>query len=733
MTFADWKAAVYAALTDRKPSDVNFAAAVADYVRGRIARDLRNDVPTYGMIEKRYTALRRGLIGYQTTLNDATLQANVKALLRVGVDDNVFAQAAAEWVRSQAGDPAALARYATLSARLAGFQTALSDADLRTAVKGILRAGVDDNLFAQAVAEYVRAQSGDTAALPRYAALQQRLAGYQTTLDDTTLQTNVKALLRTGADVNLFTAAVAEYIRARIDGKPDPAADARYAALKARLAGYQTSLTGGQVSAAVTVLLTDGPRDNATFAQACALYVRAYMAREIDARNEEATAQVAMATAASCQAEFERMRIRLLGFTYTGASLVTDVGNFLPIDSQRLVATPLFNTLVANAQTALTAFSTWFGGMVTQAIYELEDVNTWQNAQIAAAQSDLQTIDTWQNAQITIAKSDLQTVDTWVNAQIATAKDDLQSLRERVDLEIIAGAADLQQYVRAFQLGHQSTLTESDVVADGQVCTGYLPSESQLREARLRCLNDPNGNDDWAVQMTEGQVALTAGVAVPISSTTLTVFTLTLLADDSNAGEVLAGYGSQVPLQPLPLVLPLVPGRYYDLSQVMVKGSVTGDKATYSAPVFNDQLIVKEHRCEPVNWDSRHHQIETTHWFRNLPLNPEPNDRWKLPRLPRAPQLAIDPKGSEFMLGPGLKAGQFELLLVYDTIKRDYGALDQVPFDADSARAVSLFVNAALSGEWGEALAQKMAWRGDYESARTRLYLKYRGRTEVRP
>lgn len=143
-TWAQFKAAVFTGfLTDRTASNTNFAAACAEYVRARIARDVLGDAAAYALAEKRYTALRRGLAGYSYTADDAALQAEVRALFSDGARTNTqVAQAIALYIRAESareveargegGSESALAiakscriDYQLLRLRLCGFNHTL--------------------------------------------------------------------------------------------------------------------------------------------------------------------------------------------------------------------------------------------------------------------------------------------------------------------------------------------------------------------------------------------------------------------------------------------------------------------------------------------------------------------------------------------------------------------------------------------------------------------------------
>lgn len=247
---------------------------------------------------------------------------------------------------------------------------------------------------------------------------------------------------RTPTDAN-FAAAVTEYVRARMQrdiiGDKDLYAitQNRYTAMRRALAGYLTAADSATLKAAVLAQLSEGSRTNAQVVQAVAYYVRAELAREVDARGEVATTTSggqAMGISSSCRADYQRLRLRLCGFAHTLAGgLGAAVANLLPVDSQRLNSTTYIATLEATAV------------------------------------------------------EDIQSLGAWIDAQIAAAKDDLQALSDRVQKEIRAGVIDLTQKIRAYQVGNEDTFIEADIETRGNAALGSLadiyPDGAQLREA----------------------------------------------------------------------------------------------------------------------------------------------------------------------------------------------------------------------------------------------------------
>jgi hypothetical protein len=419
-TWLSWRALVLKSLTDRQPDEAGFTAAIADYVRAANSQR-RGDAQSFALQYNRYKSQRRGLVGYTTTQSDSALKTAVKLLLRDVAEasaDTLMTAAIADYVRVQRNpvDQASAARYAEMRAKLAGYETALADATVQAAVKVLLRDAPSDTLFAHAVAEYLRGQSGDNESRARYAQLRERLGGYATTQNDAALQ------------------------------------------------------------AAVRSSLADGKRDDTEFARAVALYVRAELAREVDARDVE-SASGAKATYESCRADYERARLRLAGYSPTLSFNQAAVNVFLPVDNLRS------NT------------STYIAGLTTAATEDLKAFGTWIDAQIATAKADLTGLGTWIDQQVITAKADLQGAGAWIDQQVLSAKADLQALSQRIQTEIRAGAIELQHYIDGYRVGHTSDYTEFDATNEGAAHKVELPDGAQLREAWIKYVNAANPED----------------------------------------------------------------------------------------------------------------------------------------------------------------------------------------------------------------------------------------------
>lgn len=249
---------------------------------------------------------------------------------------------------------------------------------------------------------------------------------------------------RTPNDTN-FTSAVAEYVRARIARDMMGSADAygliekRYTSMRRGLVGYNTTLSDAALQEAVRVLLSEGGRTNTQFAQAVAFYIRAETAREVEARGDMGP-EAALTIAKSCRNDYLVLKLKLCGFQHTFATtdlLAAEVNKFLPVDSLRL-----------NTETYRTALQA-------------------------------------------LAVEDIEAYGTWLNQQIATAKDDLQALSDRVQLELRTAVIDLQRHIRAYTVGHTTTLTEDDITPQGNASFGSLPDGAQVRSAKMEKTDVP--------------------------------------------------------------------------------------------------------------------------------------------------------------------------------------------------------------------------------------------------
>jgi hypothetical protein len=310
--------------------------------------------------------------------------------------------------------------------------------------------------FAAAVTEYVLARQAQMAGdkdgyalhQNRYTSLRKGLMGYETAHTAEQLKAAVKDLLRdAGASDTMFNEAVAAYVRAQMN-TADSANAGRFLSLRTRLAGYQMAQNDATLQSKVRELISDAPRTNVAFAQACAYFVRSEISREVDSRGDDSA--TAMQIAETYRKEFERMRIQLAGFNHTlGGGLQTEVDKHLPVDAIR------------------------------------KNVATYRQTLTAAAVERIQSLGTWIDAQIATAKYELQSYNTWIDQHVLAAQNDLQALSERVDTEIRAAVIDLQQYIRAYTVGHSSTVTQDDVTDMGNASLGTLPDGAMLRTARI--------------------------------------------------------------------------------------------------------------------------------------------------------------------------------------------------------------------------------------------------------
>lgn len=710
-TWEEFRSAALGFITDRKPTDGVFAVAVQEYVRARIALDLLNDKDSYALKQRRYTELRRSLAAYETGESDESLRSSVKALLRdTGANNAMFAEAVANFVRAQWGDANRGPLYTSLRLRLAGYATTHSDADLRSAVKGLLRESHAGNeMFAEAVAEWVRMKmSGGDKSFERYQQLKRSLAGYATTQNEADLHGAVKTLLRpSSASDTLFTEAVVEFVRSKLGNE---GSGQRFAALKRELAGFGTTLNDGQIQGAVRTILSDGARTNTMFAKACALYARAEIAREIDARDQEGI-QSAKAVADKCAADYRELRIRLAGFTHTfanAAALLTEVKKYLPVDQVRTNTDTFLSVIVANAAEDLQSLNAWIDAQISTAKTELQGVGTWINAEIANAKSDLEGVDVWLNNQIATAKADLIALDDWINRQIEAAKADVEALKDRVDRELRAAVINLQDYIRAYTVGHSRTIVEGDIEQDGNASLGRLPEDSQLRSARIKRFDSA-----WSAEpsVVQDEVSGSAGVVTAISSDETRVRSISFTPASGNVGSVKVGYRTDTPMFTAPFSFDAVPGKAYDLSEFVIQTENTGDTVGYIAIEYED-VESDETPCRAVKWEDRYEQLVRS--------------------TDCGARIAVDPKGIEFMVTPKLVEDYTQLIITYDGLKLEFEDADEVPFDEGAARAVGMWINGALGMEWGESAAQVMNHKAEYATARTRLYLRHKGRSEVR-
>jgi hypothetical protein len=95
------------------------------------------------------------------------------------------------------------------------------------------------------------------------------------------------------------------------------------------------------------------------------------------------------------------------------------------------------------------------------------------------------------------------------------------------------------------------------------------------------------------------------------------------------------------------------------------------------------------------------------------------------------PQIAISPKGDDFMVTPALVGDEVMLRVHWDGVKLDFADADDTPLDEGAVEAVGHFVNGKLALEWGESVAQVQMHRTHFLEKRTSLYLKHRQASEV--
>jgi len=713
-TWAQFKAAVKVNMTDRTPSDTIFTAAALDYVKARIALQ-QGDKDGYQLLERRYMAARKALIGYNTTANTATLRAAVKALLRdTDAGDTMFAEAVAHFVRLQGGvGDLGLARtsYAALRWKLSGYHYAGGTPALRAAVRSIISDSArDETMFSEAVSHFVRAQAGIgdvQVARASYAALRFKLLGYTWVSSDAALKAAVRLLT---ADVprtdKLFAEAVANYIRAQIGG--NQTAGGAYYGLKFKLAGYNWSGSDAALQESVRVLLSDGPRTNAEFARTIALFVRAEFAREVESRSIEGVGQ-AMTVYQQCRQDYERARLRMAGFNHSlGGGLSAEVVKFLPNDVCRTNTATLRTALIASAVEDIQSYGTWMNEQIATAKSDLQTYETWFDRQITTAREDLQEFGTWANATITTAQADIEGLDDWLNEIIAHAEEDIQSLQARVDVEIRNAVLDLQEFIRAYTVGHTDIIVSADTENEGYSSKGYFDSFNggSIRSASI--LRNRNAQEDNEV--TQDQVTPTVNTDTELVAEEERVFSVTVVGDPSNVSPVLMAYDA-APTLPGPLVLPVQLGVVYDLNKVRVQTQTVGDKVNYLAVLAPEFDETCEEPCDVIPWAERR---------KPMVLEQSCDAR-----------ISISPRGDEFLVQPILEADVIALRVEWDGRKLDFDDADMTPFDEDASKAAALYATANLIMEWGEAVAQQQMHWVEYRRLRTRLFLKHRQRGEI--
>lgn len=86
MTYLEFKQAVYSLIRDDDPSDEQAAQAGAEYVKGKIAREVDKDILLAKSYMDSYSTMRFNLLGYESTYDDAQYAAAVKEFLTVDSD-----------------------------------------------------------------------------------------------------------------------------------------------------------------------------------------------------------------------------------------------------------------------------------------------------------------------------------------------------------------------------------------------------------------------------------------------------------------------------------------------------------------------------------------------------------------------------------------------------------------------------------------------------------------------
>lgn len=171
LTWQEFIDAVVRRLSDGQPAEPMFTEAIAEYLRARIAQELRGDKDGYAIHQNRYTALRRKLCGFLTTRDDATLRADVRLMVSgIVPDDKLFALACSYWVqahgvgqvnRNQEEAGAWMGMYRQRRTELLGFTPSFANtAALRAQVEPLLvTSALSDNLSAYLDAQLEAAKS----------------------------------------------------------------------------------------------------------------------------------------------------------------------------------------------------------------------------------------------------------------------------------------------------------------------------------------------------------------------------------------------------------------------------------------------------------------------------------------------------------------------------------------------------------------------------------------------
>lgn len=126
------------------------------------------------------------------------------------------------------------------------------------------------------------------------------------------------------------------------------------------------SLTWYQFKTAVKSRLTDITPTDSLFAEACALYVKAQISREVDHD---------LLMAKSFNDSYRKRRLQLVGFTTSltvGGTLDAEVAKFLPVDATREGITTYLTAQIKNAFQDIQSLNVLVDTLITEAVINLQ-------------------------------------------------------------------------------------------------------------------------------------------------------------------------------------------------------------------------------------------------------------------------------------------------------------------------------------------------------------------------
>jgi len=145
MTYLEFKELVKDNATGGKDrTDDQLIRTVATFVRANYSREFLRDLTSYGSHKGSYDSARNDLVGYKTSLSLSDVQTQVKDFLSDAHSESLFISTISKFVKSnilseieQNQELAMVVRssYEKDRFRLVGYETALSDIDLRNKVR----------------------------------------------------------------------------------------------------------------------------------------------------------------------------------------------------------------------------------------------------------------------------------------------------------------------------------------------------------------------------------------------------------------------------------------------------------------------------------------------------------------------------------------------------------------------------------------------------------------------